>query len=157
MIFMFDPFYHFADVLLHHCMVHILVFLWDVLIVFLFPQTQCTPTRGTTVITVHPAKAPQWPPLIQITDKVKDVSEDLFIIVVTVSMEAYMMYSNRWQVLQTHNSSWMCACSWSKNENTFKYRKPSRAGIRSPLKLAKLTIRSGDCMVLSLKPCWFLL
>lgn len=74
-------------------MVHIILFFKDGLMVFLLPQTRSTPTRGTTVITVHPAKAPQWPPLIQTTDKVKDAPEEFFIVIVFLFTEAFMVYS----------------------------------------------------------------
>lgn len=76
MKFMFDLFHHYADILLYNCMVHVILLLQGWLMIFVFLQIQSTPTRGTTVITAHQARAPRWPPQIQTTGKVKDASED---------------------------------------------------------------------------------
>lgn len=45
------------------------------LTVFLLRQTRSPPIRGTTVISAHQVKAPQWPHLIQTTGKVEAQSE----------------------------------------------------------------------------------
>lgn len=83
------------------------------LMVFLFPQTRSTPTRGTTVITVHPVKVPQWPPRIPTTDKVTAASISFNNIiffhwdVYGILHHAVCVYTNLWHVLHTHTSSWL--------------------------------------------------
>lgn len=51
------------------------ILLKDKLTVFLLWQTRSPPIRGTTVISAHPVKAPQWPHLIQTTCKVEAQNE----------------------------------------------------------------------------------
>lgn len=93
--FFFFCFIHFIDSLLHPNARFVFYRFKrqadGVFFFFFSSQTQCTPTRGTTVITAPPVKAPRWPPLIQTTGKVQSSFEEFFAAIFSLTLHVTLV------------------------------------------------------------------